>query len=63
MVVCPVQIVWFAQLYNRFVPWKDALFAAIRASWAWRYGRMIKTRVKLEIGRVWVRWRKARAEK
>ena len=44
-----MQIAWFARAYNRFMPWKDALFARIRASWTWRYGRMLKTRVKLRV--------------
>jgi hypothetical protein len=41
--------------YDWFVPWKDALFAKIRSSWAWRYGRMLKNRVRLEINRAWAR--------
>ena len=44
-----MQIGWFARLYNRFMPWKDALFAQIRSSWTWRYGRMLKTRVRLRV--------------
>ena len=54
-----MQIGWFAQAYNRFVPWKDALFETIRASWAWRYGRMVKTRIRLEVKQAWTRWRPA----
>ena len=50
-----MRIGWFASLYNWFVPWKDALFARIRASWAWRYGRMLKTRIKLNVARAWAR--------
>lgn len=52
-----MQIAWFARAYGWFVPWRDALFAEIRASWVWRYGRMVKTRVRLEIGRAWARMR------
>jgi hypothetical protein len=37
---------WFAALYRWFIPWKDAWLNAIRASWAWRAGRVIKFRVK-----------------
>jgi hypothetical protein len=51
-----MQIGWFARAYSWFTPWKEALFAEIRASWAWRYGRMVKTRTKLEAKRVWTRW-------
>ena len=50
-----MRIAWFARAYDWFVPWKDALFAQIRASWIWRYGRMVKTRIKLELGRAWAR--------
>ena len=52
-----MQIGWFARAYNWFVPWKDALFVQIRASWVWRYGRMVKSRVRLTAKRTWVRWR------
>jgi hypothetical protein len=52
-----MQVAWFARAYNWFIPWKDRLFAQIRASWAWRYGRMVKTRVRLEIGRAWATWK------
>lgn len=50
-----MRIAWFARAYDWFVPWKDALFAQIRASWIWRYGRMVKTRIKLELTRAWAR--------
>jgi hypothetical protein len=52
-----MRIAWFARTYNWFVPWKDALFAEIRASRVWRYGRMLKTRIKLDIARAWQRTR------
>lgn len=52
-----MQVGWFARAYNWFVPWKDALFAQIRASWVWRYGRMVKNRVRLEAKQAWSRWR------
>ena len=41
-----MRIGWFKWLYNRVMPWKEALFASIRASWAWRYGRIVKARIK-----------------
>ena len=50
-----MQIDWFAGAYNWFVPWKNALFAEIRSSWVWRYGRMLKTRTRLEIAHAWTR--------
>lgn len=50
-----MRIGWFAAIYNFVMPWKEALFARIRASWAWRYGRMMKTRVRLEVKQAWYR--------
>lgn len=52
-----MQIWWFAALHDRFVPWKDAIFAKIRTSWVWRYGRMVKTAVRHEARQAWGRWR------
>jgi hypothetical protein len=40
-----MRIGWFARTYDWVVPWQEAMFAAIRASWAWRYGRIVKARV------------------
>ena len=37
---------WFAAAYVWFMPWKDAWLNAIRASWPWRVGRVIKYRLK-----------------
>jgi hypothetical protein len=51
-----MRIGWFASAYNRFIPWKDRLFAEIRTSWIWRYGRMVKTRIRLEIKHAWASW-------
>jgi hypothetical protein len=52
-----MRIDWFARSYNFVMPWKERLFAQIRASWAWRYGRMLKSRVKQTARRVWTRLR------
>lgn len=41
-----LQLEWFARLYRWLVPWKDAWMDAIRVSWPWRVGRVIKRRVK-----------------
>lgn len=57
-----MQIGWFAAAYDSLMPWKEALFAWIRASWAWRYGRMVKTRVRLETKRLWLRLKPAVAD-
>lgn len=54
-----MRIGWFAAIYNLVMPWKEALFARIRASWAWRYGRMIKNRVRIEVKQAWLRLRPA----
>lgn len=48
-----MQIGWFAALFNWFVPWKDALYAQIRASWVWRYGRIVKARSIAEFRKAW----------
>lgn len=52
-----MRIGWFARLYNLVMPWKEAVFAQIRASWAWRYGRMLKSKVKQILRRSWKSWR------
>ncbi len=52
-----MQIGWFARTYNWFVPWKDALYAKIRASWAWRYGRIVKAQGLGEVLKAWTRAR------
>jgi hypothetical protein len=41
-----LRVRWFAALYHWFIPWKDLWFDAIRASWPWRAGRVVKRRVK-----------------
>ncbi len=50
-----MRIGWFSAIYNFVMPWKEALFARIRASWPWRYGRMVKTRIRLEAKQAWMR--------
>ncbi|MGL4395253.1 MAG: hypothetical protein ACRCS9_01820 [Hyphomicrobium sp.] len=52
-----LRLAWFNRAYSWFIPWKDHLFALIRASWVWRYGRMVKTRVRLDAKRLWTVWR------
>lgn len=46
-----MRIAWFARAYGWFMPWKERLFDIIRASWVWRYGRLVKARVKQAIQR------------
>lgn len=50
-----MRIAWFAWGYNLFVPWRDALFAKVRATWAWRYGRIVKARAKKAAVAAWAR--------
>jgi len=52
-----MQIPWFARAYELFVPWKDALFERIRASWVWRYGRVVKWRVRNYVRAAWAKLR------
>ena len=44
---------WFAAAYRWFIPWKDVWLNAIRASWPWRVGRVIKFRVKRAVAAIW----------
>ncbi|WP_284616150.1 hypothetical protein [Aquabacterium humicola] len=48
-----MRLAWFAALYERWTAWKEGVLARIRASWAWRAGRVIKRGLK----RRWQRWR------
>ena len=48
-----MQIPWFAYAYGVFVPWQEALFARIRASWLWRYGRVLKYRAEQYVRTFW----------
>ena len=52
-----MRIAWFARLYNVFVPWQEAMFAHIRASWAWRHGRILKERVRRAVTKAWAHWK------
>jgi hypothetical protein len=40
------RIPWFAWAYGYLMPWKHALTDWVRESWAWRYGRVVKERVR-----------------
>ena len=44
---------WFARGYARWVAWKTALLAQVRASWAWRQARLARA----TLIRGWQRWR------
>ena len=51
-----MQLAWFARLYTRWVTWKEALLAQVRASWPWRFSRVMKHRVKQRWQRLRVRF-------
>lgn len=52
-----MRIGWFARAYNWLMPWKDAIFARIRESFVWRYGRMLKNAARIEAKQAYARWR------
>lgn len=41
-----MRIGWFARGYGIVMPWKEALTEWVRESWAWRYGRVVKEKVR-----------------
>lgn len=44
-----MRIPWFARLYGIVMPWKNALTAWARETWAWRMGRVVKSRVARQL--------------
>ena len=48
-----MRLPWFARLHARWTTWKDTVLARVRASWAWRWGRVVKR----QAARQWARWR------
>lgn len=52
-----MQIGWFARGYDTLIPWKEALVSRVRASWAWRMGRLWKERTRRLVSSEWRRWR------
>ncbi len=48
-----LQLPWFVRLYSRWTGWKQTLLARVRASWAWRAGRVLKRQLRQQ----WARWR------
>ncbi len=47
-----LQMPWFARAYGRWLAWKGALLAQLRASWAWRSARVLRRGVRQQ----WARW-------
>jgi hypothetical protein len=52
-----MQLPWFARLFARWKTWKDGWLDYLRATWAWRYARVVKHRTKRSIAalRDWVK--------
>ena len=46
-----MQLPWFANLYGRWKPWKNALIARVKATLLWR-----RTANKLRAIRQWIGW-------
>lgn len=39
------RLLWFEAIYERWVAWKESVIIRVRASWAWRVGRVVKRSV------------------
>jgi hypothetical protein len=48
-----MQIGWVRTAYEKFVPWQEALFARVRASWIWRYASLMRSRANGYVRRSW----------
>jgi hypothetical protein len=46
-----MQLTWFAHWYGRWTVWKEGVVATVRASWAWRVGRIVKRRLAQRLAR------------
>lgn len=47
-----MQLEWFAHGYGRWTVWKEALLVRVRASRAWRVGRVLRRQVTQQVRRV-----------
>ncbi len=56
-----MQIGWFKTAYERFMPWKEQMFAEIRASAVWRNGRFARVEIKRWVNRTWIDLKPQRA--
>ncbi len=50
-----LRLAWFAALYGRWVPWKNALLLRVRSSRTWRAGQVFKRALLRAWQRAWVR--------
>jgi len=48
-----MRIGWFAAAYQRFVPWKEQMFARVRQTPVWRRGRLVKHQLKQVVAANW----------
>lgn len=48
-----MRLAWFEHIYQRWTGWKTYWLAQVRQSWAWRFGRVLKRRVRER----WQQWR------
>ncbi len=51
-----MRLAWFAQVYTRWLNWKEALLTQVRASWPWRLGRVVKRQMAQRWKRLLNRW-------
>jgi len=49
-----MEIGWFQRAHDRLIPWKERMFADIRASGVWRTGRIVRVEVKRSLNRSWI---------
>lgn len=49
-----MEIGWFRVAHDRLTAWKDYMYAEIRASAAWRAGRLARVEVKRAVNRIWI---------
>lgn len=52
-----MQLPWFARWHGRWLAWKDGLLARVRASWAWRTGRVLRRQALRTVRALLARWR------
>ena len=55
-----MSISWFKSAHDRFMPWKERMFAEIRASAAWRTGRIVRVEIKRAVNRTWIAFKPQR---
>jgi len=51
-----MQLGWFARAYARWTGWKTALLLEVRASWPWRFGRVVNHRLHQRWQHLKARW-------